>query len=117
MEDIAIYRKLFSLVSLSMRAGKLITGEEAGIKAIQSGKAKLAFVATDASDNTRKKFSDKSKYYNVPCFCYFTKADIESAIGKTNRASFIIICENFAKQMIVYMENIGIEQYMFVSSK
>ncbi len=34
------------------------------------------FVATDASENTRKKIKDKSSYYEVPCFELFSEAEI-----------------------------------------
>ena len=48
-------QKAMNLIGLAMRAGKLITGEELTIAEIRKQKAKLVFVATDASENTRKK--------------------------------------------------------------
>ena len=47
--------KVMNLMGLAMRAGKLITGEELTIAEIRKQKAKLVFVATDASENTRKR--------------------------------------------------------------
>ena len=40
-----------NLIGLAQRAGKVISGEELVIKAIQSGKAKFVFLANDAGDN------------------------------------------------------------------
>jgi len=111
--DNPIGRKLVSLISLSMRAGRIVTGEEGCLKTLQNGRGRLVFVATDASDNTRKKFSDKSRHYGAPCYCLFSKDEIEAAIGKTNRATIVIICENFAERMIQLLNDLHIEEYQF----
>ncbi|BDP50254.1 50S ribosomal protein L7/L12 [Enterococcus faecium] len=54
-------QKAMNLIGLAMRAGKLITGEELTIAEIRKQKAKLVFVATDASENTRKKIKPAAK--------------------------------------------------------
>ncbi len=48
-------QKAMNLIGLAMRAGKLITGEELTIADIRKQKAKIVFVANDASENTKKK--------------------------------------------------------------
>ena len=106
-------RKLFSIISLSMRAGEVVTGEDGCVKAVQSGKAHLVLVATDASDNTRKKFSDKTSFYGISCYCCFSKAEIESAIGKPNRATIAISCEKFAARIVDLLSDLDIETYRF----
>ena len=55
--------RLLNMLGLAMRAGKLVTGEEAVVKEIRSQNAKLVFVAQDAGKNTHKKIQDKSTYY------------------------------------------------------
>ena len=50
--------KVISLLGLAERAGKIASGEFAAEKAVKIGKARLIIVAEDASDNTKKKFSD-----------------------------------------------------------
>ena len=50
--------KVISLLGLAERAGKIASGEFAAEKAVKTGKARLIIVAEDASDNTKKKFSD-----------------------------------------------------------
>ena len=57
--------KVISLLGLAERAGKIASGEFAAEKAVKTGKARLIIVAEDASDNTKKKFSDMCKYYQV----------------------------------------------------
>lgn len=50
---------LLQLLGLAARARKTISGEELVVKEIRSGKAKLVFLASDASANTSKKIQDK----------------------------------------------------------
>ena len=45
------------LTLVSMRAGKLLTGDEIVHKAIRSGEAKMVIVAGDASANTQRNFA------------------------------------------------------------
>jgi len=101
-------RKLKSLISLSMKAGKVITGEDGCLKAIRGGKAHLVLLATDASANTRKKFSDKSSFYGVPCCCHFSKAEVEGMIGRPNRATVVIACGSFAASMLKLFDEMDI---------
>lgn len=46
--------KALSYLGLAMRAGKIVTGDEAVLKAVRSSEAKLVVLAGDASDNTQK---------------------------------------------------------------
>ena len=58
-------QKALNMLGLAMRAGKLITGEEMTINEIRKRKVNLVIVTIDASENTQKKVSDKSKYYQT----------------------------------------------------
>ncbi|MDB7100895.1 YlxQ-related RNA-binding protein [Enterococcus mundtii] len=78
-------QKAKNLIGLAMRAGKMITGEELTIGDIRRQKAKIVFVASDASENTRKKIKDKSSYYEVPCFELFSEEEITQMIGKPRK--------------------------------
>ena len=53
------------MLGLAQRAGKLISGEELVIKAVQSGQARLVFLANDAGSNVTKKTTDKCKSFSV----------------------------------------------------
>ena len=90
-------RRIASLLSLCQKAGKLVSGETACEKALQTGAAKLIFVSTDASDRTKNKFINKSFYYKVSCHICFEKNELSSCIGKHNRAIVAITDEGFAK--------------------
>jgi ribosomal protein L7Ae-like RNA K-turn-binding protein len=91
--------KFLSLLSLSQRAGKLVSGEFSCERALQKEEAFLVIVSEDASDNTKKKFVNKSFFYEIPCFVYGDREEMSNAIGKQNRTSMVIIDVNFAKQL------------------
>jgi ribosomal protein L7Ae-like RNA K-turn-binding protein len=78
--------KLSSYIGLSMRAGKLVSGDEGVLKAIRGGEAKLVIIAEDASNNTRKKFTDKCGSYGVPFMEYGKMTELGACIGKSERA-------------------------------
>ncbi|WP_193750814.1 ribosomal L7Ae/L30e/S12e/Gadd45 family protein, partial [Streptococcus infantis] len=53
-------QKIANLLGLAQRAGKIISGEEMVVKAIQDQKVRLVFLAHDAAPNLTKKIQDKS---------------------------------------------------------
>ena len=59
--------RIYSMLGLAMKAGKVVSGEFAVDKSIKDGSAWLVIIASDASDNTTKKFSDFSG--NPLLFC------------------------------------------------
>ena len=91
--------KVYSLLGLSMRAGKVKSGETAVMDAIRKRKACLVIVAEDASDNTTKQFSDKCKYYDVPIVIFGDKDNLGHAIGKDVRTSLAITDKGLAESL------------------
>lgn len=75
--------KQLQLLGLALRASQLITGEEMTIRSIQKNEAKLVLVASDASDNTKKKMMNKCQFYKIPIFFEHTSEEISQAIGKS----------------------------------
>ena len=61
--------KLANLLGLAQRAGRIISGEELTVKAIQEGKAHLVFLAQDAAPNLSKKITESSRHHR----CWFYK--------------------------------------------
>ena len=58
--DILKQNKVYSLLGIAMRGRNLVSGEFQTLEAVKKGSAALVIIAEDASDNTAKKFSDKS---------------------------------------------------------
>ncbi len=93
-------QKLLGFIGLAMRAGKVVSGEEGVLAAIKSEKAALVIIAEDASEGTKKKFTDKSSYRDIPFRIAFDKDVLGNAIGKKTRAVIGIVDPNFAKKML-----------------
>lgn len=95
---------ILSLIGLATRAGKTVSGEYSTEKSIKSGKATLAVIAEDASENTKKKFRNMCSYYHVPCYFLSDKESLGSCMGKEFRASLALEDENFSKAIRKEME-------------
>ena len=92
--------KLLGTLGLCQRAGKLKSGEFAVLEALRKKTAVMVIVSNDASDNTKKEFSDKCSYYKVPIYFYGTMDELGHAIGKDVRTSLAITDAGFAKTLI-----------------
>lgn len=92
-------QKLLNLLGLAQRAGKLISGEGMVVDAIRSTTPPyLVIVATDAGQNTKKKVTDKSHYYDVAVSEFATTLQLSQAIGK--KRTVVAICDaGFSKKM------------------
>ncbi len=96
--------KILSLLGLATRGRNLTGGEDQVLDAIRSGKAYLVIVADDASDNTKKLFTDKCSYYEIPVRIWGKKDKLGHATGKEIRASMAVIEQGFAKKLISLMD-------------
>ena len=91
--------KIYSLLGLCMRAGKLKSGEFATLEAVRKHTAEMVIVSEDASDNTKKQFNDKCSYYKVPIVIFGNKEALGHAIGKDVRTSLAITDKGFAQSL------------------
>lgn len=96
-------QKLANLLGLAQRAGRIISGEELVVKAIQDRKAKLVFLANDAAPNLTKKITDKSHYYKVEVSTVFSTLELSSAIGKARKV-LAVTDAGFTKKMRSIMQ-------------
>lgn len=92
-------RKIYGLIGICQKAGKLASGELACELAIKNKEAHLVILAEDASKNTNKRFNDKCNYRNVPLEVFGTKESLGNAIGKATRASIAVTDEKLADKI------------------
>ena len=86
------------LLGLAARAGKVASGEYQTEKSIKAGRARLVLLAQNASDGTKKKFTDSCTFYQVPWICLeATKDELGQAIGRQERACAAIEESGFAE--------------------
>ena len=91
--------KIFSMIGMATKAGKVVSGEFATEKAVKTGKAFLVIVSEAASDNTKKMFRNTCTFYKVPMYAYGTKEELGHSMGKEFRASLAVTEEGFAKSI------------------
>lgn len=97
--------KILSLIGMATRARKVVSGEYMTENKVKSGGAFLVVVAKDASDNTKKMFSDMCQFYELPMYEYGTKEELGHAMGKDVRASLAITEEGFAKALTKLLDS------------
>ncbi len=97
------------LLSLAAKAGKTVSGETAVLNAVRSGSAYVVIISTDASDNTKKKFSDKCSYYEVPRYIFGTKEGIAHAIGKEFRSTVAVTDPGLGAQIQKKLEEMSVD--------
>lgn len=90
--------RLFGLLGIAQRAGALITGTALVLKAIQSHRVALVVMAADTGAATKKKVTDKGRFYSVPVLEFGTRETLSRAIGK-ERSLIGVTQAGFAKKI------------------
>lgn len=83
---------------MAYRARKCTLGEDLIIKDIQNKRAKIVLIASDISDNTKKKIIDKCKTYEIDFKVVDDRETLGQAMGKSNRVAIAITDHGFAKK-------------------
>ncbi|WFR60213.1 ribosomal L7Ae/L30e/S12e/Gadd45 family protein [Anaerocolumna sp. AGMB13025] len=105
-------KKVFSYIGIAAKAGFLTSGEFMAEKAVKDGKAKLVIVAEDASDNTKKMFTNMCTYYKVPIYFFGEKTKLGHAIGKEFRASLVLLDKGLADMVEKQLNSINKDECM-----
>jgi ribosomal protein L7Ae-like RNA K-turn-binding protein len=100
-------KKLFGLIGLAAKARKVVSGEFSTEKSIKSGKSCLVIISEEASDNTKKMFTNMCTHYKVPICLFGTKEELGHAMGQQLRASLSVEDAGFAKSMAEQMNMNG----------
>lgn len=89
-------RKALNLIGIATKSGNVKSGEFSTEKAVKEKKATMVIVAEDASDNTKKMFTNMCTYYNVPIHFFGNKSELGHAMGKELRASLALLDKGLA---------------------
>lgn len=93
------HNRALSMLSIAAKAGKIQSGGFLTEKAIQEGNAYLVIIAENASDNTKKKFMNKCKYYGIPYKIVLDSITLGNHIGKQERTVLAVTDQGLAKQI------------------
>lgn len=91
--------RIYQMIALCQKARGLVAGEFACKQAVLQKEAQMVIVATDASNNTKKLFHDKSNYRQITCVEWGTKEKLGNILGKDPRAVIAIVDTNFAAKI------------------
>ncbi len=89
--------KVYGLLGLSMKAGKLTFGTESCLDMIYKKKIKLLILAKDSSRRTINHFKQKAEEYHIPFYIFGNKEELSKTIGKTNKTVLGIKDKNLAE--------------------
>ena len=101
--------KIFNLLGLAMRAGKIKSGESVILNELKKNQIKLVILASDASSNTLKQMNNKCNSYQVPLKVFGTRNELGLAIGKSERVNIGITDNGFAKKLLSMIDEYGKE--------
>ena len=92
--------KIYGLLGICAKAGKLTVGTEAVIESVLKNQIELVIIAEDTSQKTKQKIENICKEKNVAVKNFGTIFDNSKAIGKVNKAIIGIKDKNLAKAML-----------------
>ena len=91
--------KIYGLLGISAKAGKVISGTDIVLENISKGKIALVIVAEDASEKTKKNIKFFCEKENVDMIVFGDIFKNSKAIGKQNRAIIGVKDRNLAEAL------------------
>ena len=95
-----INNKVYGLLGLTAKAGKIAFGTESCEDLILKKKLKLVIVAEDSSERTINNFREKCKQNNIDFYVFGKKEDLSKSLGKVNKTVIGIKDNNLAGAII-----------------
>ncbi len=99
-----------SLLGMCAKGRNAVSGEFSTENAVKAKKASVVIVATDASDNTKKKFKDMCFYRQIPIFLYSDKDTLGRSIGCEMRAVIAVTDEGLGRAVMKKLVGLGITE-------
>lgn len=91
-------KDVLSLLGLASRARKISCGSVL-LNDIRNKRVSFVLIAEDASDNTKKKYTDKCSFYHIDYQINGMIDELSAAIGKSNRVVIGIMDKGFADKI------------------
>lgn len=92
-------KKIYGMLGLAKRAGKVVCGEKGCKDAIRFGKSFLVILAADTGVNTKKSINDSCSFYGVPVYEVGNMEENGHAVGNNFNAVLSVNDEGFAKSI------------------
>ena len=99
-----IENQVINFLGLCMRAGRVISGQEACVELARQEEAALVLMDEAASENTRKRISDACHSHNVPLY-QLSEDLLGCAIGKKGRMVVAMKADGMAQKLLTLLKN------------
>ncbi len=99
-----IENQVINFLGLCMRAGRIISGQEACVDLARQEEAALVLMDAAASENTRKRITDACHSHNVPLY-EISEGELGRAIGKNGRMMVALKMDGMAQKLITLLQN------------
>lgn len=94
---------VYRMIGLATRAGRTVTGTEAGLRAIDRDKAWLVILAEDTAENTREQVKRAADRKQVSMAEFGSKEELGRWTGHPERAVVVLTDQGFAARIIELM--------------
>ncbi len=96
--------RILNLMQFARKAGKLVAGSDATLRALHRHKLYLIIVASDTAERTVKRMENhlKRNDLTVPIIRFGNQSDISNALGLPLTGVFGIYDKQFADKMLEY---------------
>ena len=98
--------KLYGMLGLAKRAGKVVSGADAVIDRVRTKSAFLVIISSDVSEATNKRITDKCNFYETTKIIYGTSEVNGKTIGKADVAAIAVTDKNFADTILRLYKNL-----------
>ncbi|MDY2960638.1 MAG: L7Ae/L30e/S12e/Gadd45 family ribosomal protein [Hornefia sp.] len=106
--------KLSGYLGFAAKSRGLQTGYNTNLLLIEKRRVKLLIVAEDASQNTKKKMTQKCKANETEYRIFGTKEDLSKITGRYESSTFAITDDNFSKVIKDEIDRIQSEREVFL---
>ena len=99
-----IENQVINFLGLCMRAGRIISGQEACVDLARQEEAALVLMDAGASENTRKRITDACRSHNVPLY-EVSEGELGCAIGKKGRMMVALKMDGMAQKLLTLLKD------------
>lgn len=99
--------RVYKLIGLAKKAGKVKSGEANVKQSIQEGSAFVVFIASDISENTKKSITNSCKYYEIDYYMLDDMITLGHSIGNDFNAAVAITDEGLANLITERLKNLN----------
>ena len=102
--------RVYGMLGLAARAGKIVSGSDSVIGAIRAGNVELLIITKDISRNSLEKILKNTGDKEIACYSFGNSEELGMALGKPDRTVAAITDKSFAEGVSAILEKISEEE-------